>query len=125
MAVVDERVSNVHGIRGGEAVEHQSRWPVVVLVDGGSASAAEIVAGALQDLDRALIVGRTTFGKGSVQNVFTMRGGQAAVSETEISVPSGPVNAVLSALLALESWVLRVTNLPLGSSVICLARKPS
>ncbi len=51
-------------------------------------------------------------------------GGQAAVSEGDISVPPAPVNAALSALLAAESWLLRVANLPLGSSVICLARKP-
>ncbi len=51
-------------------------------------------------------------------------GGQAAVSEGDISMPSAPVNAALSALLAAESWLLRVVNLPIGSSVICLARKP-
>jgi SAM-dependent methyltransferase len=51
-------------------------------------------------------------------------GGQAAPSEAEISVPFAPVNAVLSAALAVESWVLRAANLPVGSSVICLARKP-
>lgn len=51
-------------------------------------------------------------------------GGRAASSEAEISVPSAPVNAALSAALAAESWVLRVANLPVGSSVICLARKP-
>lgn len=52
-------------------------------------------------------------------------GGQARPSETEISIPSAPVNALLTAALVVESWAQRVVNMPIGSSALCLARKRS
>jgi carboxyl-terminal processing protease len=64
--------------------------PIVVLVDGGSASAAEIVAGALRDNHRATLMGRTTFGKGSVQTVLPLGDDRALKLTTSLYyTPSG------------------------------------
>jgi carboxyl-terminal processing protease len=67
-----------------------SMLPLIVLIDRTSASASEILAGALQDWDRALIVGETSFGKGLVQGQFPMRDGSALLMTTaRYYTPSG------------------------------------
>jgi carboxyl-terminal processing protease len=84
--------------RGGETISQYSarragtrpKWPIVVLINENTASASEIVAGALRDHQRAVLVGVRTFGKGSVQNVFELPGGSAIKLTTyRYFAPSG------------------------------------
>ncbi|GAC1516534.1 MAG: hypothetical protein NVS1B4_11990 [Gemmatimonadaceae bacterium] len=70
----------------------QQRWPdmpLIVLVDGTSASASEILAGALQDHDRALLIGGTTYGKGSAQSLVRLGDGALKLTTSRWYTPSG------------------------------------
>lgn len=79
-----------YNARGGELLKGK---PIVVLINEGSASASEIVAGALQDTKRAIIMGRTSFGKGSVQSVLPIKNSKSALKLTTAKyyTPSGKI----------------------------------
>jgi carboxyl-terminal processing protease len=81
--------------RYGDAVKESAnlkpdQTPLVILVNGGTASASEIVAGAMQDHDRALIVGKTSFGKGLVQSIIPLEyGAGLTLTSAKYYTPSG------------------------------------
>ena len=91
-----QRIVSTHGRSAEENREFTDRapqrfaeMPLVVLTDSSTASASEIVAGALQDHDRALVVGTTTYGKGSAQRLFPLGGGAVKLTTALWYTPSG------------------------------------
>ena len=91
-----QRIVSTHGRSADEdraftdqAPQRFADMPLVVLTDSSTASASEIVAGALQDHDRALLVGTATYGKGSAQRVFHLDGGALKLTTALWYTPSG------------------------------------
>ena len=93
--------------------------PIVALVNGGSASAAEIVAGALQDRRRAVIAGTRTFGKGSVQTIVSLDDGSALkLTTSRYYTPSGHSIQARGIVPDVELPALRVEAADAGTSIL-------
>lgn len=96
-------------------------YPIVVLINGESASASEIVAGALQDNDRAVIVGQPSFGKGSVQTIFELPGEQALkLTIARYYTPSG--RSIQNVGIMPHIWLQPLTKNDTNSNLLGMQR---
>ena len=91
LVYTEGRVENAHFEFNAKPGDVLNGAPIVVLINGGSASASEIVAGALQDHNRAVVMGSKSFGKGSVQTIQELRsGGAGKITTARYFTPQGP-----------------------------------
>ncbi len=119
------RIPESNQVYRASGVDITDGMPIVVLINGGSASAAEIVAGALQDNKRALIVGTKSFGKGSVQTVMPLPGNTAMkLTTSRYYTPSGKAiqaNGIEPDVLVEEAVLTKVkstSTIPNESSLV-------
>ena len=88
--VTKGRISGSNDVYLASKDRNDKNYPIVVLINRGSASASEIVSGTFQDLDRAIVVGETSFGKGLVQRQYKLNDGSAArITIAKYYTPSG------------------------------------
>ena len=118
--IVSTRIRNgeldqVWSARGGDLI---AGLPLVVLIDGGSASASEIVAAALQDNSRAIIMGQRSFGKGSVQRLVDLEGGAGLKLTTSLYYsPNGTAIQGLGVIPDIEVRAATIEYLDEGPSL--------
>jgi carboxyl-terminal processing protease len=99
-----------------------TRYPLVVLVNGGSASGAEIVAGAIQDHGRGILVGTQTFGKGSVQTIIPLKDGSGLrLTTARYFTPSG--RSIQAKGIVPDVEVPNITPLPVKEKGIEIKEK--